>query len=713
MKDKDKTKKQLINELMELHQRIAELEKSEARYMRAEEELRESEKRYKELWFNAPVAYHTLDTKGIITNINQTEAKMLGYTTEEMVGKSIFEFILPEQRTEARKRFRHKISGQYIPKAENRIYVRRDGSKVYVSIDDVLERDTKGEVVGTRTTMVDITEHKQVEEELKRKTEQLISSQEELKRFFAESEESRKSLLSILEDVTEAQNALQKSEKRFRDIVVNTGDWIWETDEKGRYTYCSPVVRQVLGYEYNEVLGKYFYDFFHPDEREELKKAAFEVFKKKEPFKNFLNRNMHKDGRTIILETSGIPMLDDKGNLLGYRGVDRDITERKKMEEEILNAQKLESLGLLAGGIAHDFNNILTAILGNISLVKMYAKPKEEVFEILTEAEKASLRAKDLTRQLLTFSRGGAPIKKTTSILELLKDTVLFALTGSNVKCEFSIDKDLWLVDVDEGQISQVIDNLILNAVQAMPEGGTVKVKAENIIARKEQVLPSQKGKYIKISIKDQGVGIPKEHLPRIFDPYFTTKQKGSGLGLATAYSIIQKHNGYITVESELGVETTFYIYLPISEKQITIGKRETKELIKGEGKILLMDDEDVVIKVGGRLLRHLGYKAEFAQDGAEAIELYKKAKESGQPFNAVILDLVVPGAMGGKEAVKKLIKVDSEVKAIVSSGYSNDPVMAEYGKYGFSGVITKPYKIEELGQVLYRVIKGTIKHIK
>ena len=713
MKDKDKTKKQLINELMELHQRIAELEKSEARYMRAEEELRESEKRYKELWFNAPVAYHTLDTKGIITNINQTEAKMLGYTTEEMVGKSIFEFILPEQRTEARKRFRHKISGQYIPKAENRIYVRRDGSKVYVSIDDVLERDTKGEVVGTRTTMVDITEHKQVEEELKRKTEQLISSQEELKRFFAESEESRKSLLSILEDVTETQNALQKSEKRFRDIVVNTGDWIWETDEKGRYTYCSPVVRQVLGYEYNEVLGKYFYDFFHPDEREELKKAAFEVFKKKEPFKNFLNRNMHKDGRTIILETSGIPMLDDKGNLLGYRGVDRDITERKKMEEEILNAQKLESLGLLAGGIAHDFNNILTAILGNISLVKMYVKPKEEVFEILTEAEKASLRAKDLTRQLLTFSRGGAPIKKTTSILELLKDTVLFALTGSNVKCEFSIDKDLWLVDVDEGQISQVIDNLILNAVQAMPEGGTVKVKAENIIARKEQVLPSQKGKYIKISIKDQGVGIPKEHLPRIFDPYFTTKQKGSGLGLATAYSIIQKHNGYITVESELGVETTFYIYLPISEKQITIGKRETKELIKGEGKILLMDDEDVVIKVGGRLLRHLGYKAEFAQDGAEAIELYKKAKESGQPFNAVILDLVVPGAMGGKEAVKKLIKVDSEVKAIVSSGYSNDPVMAEYGKYGFSGVITKPYKIEELGQVLYRVIKGTIKHIK
>jgi len=569
------------------------------------------------------------------------------------------------------------------------------------------EEEEEEEEARIVVSLKDITERERAEEELKSKTEQLISSQKELKKLFAESEESRKSLLSILEDVTETQNALQKSEKRFRDIVVNTGDWIWETDEKGCYTYCSPVVKQVLGYEYNEVLGKYFYDFFHPDKREKLKKSAFEVFKKKEAFKNFINQNVHKNGHTVILETSGIPMLDDKGNLVGYRGVDRDITERKRMEKEVMKAQRLESLGLLAGGIAHDFNNILTAILGNISLVKMYAKPKEEVFEILTEAEKASLRAKDLTLQLLTFSRGGEPIKKTTSIPELLKDAVQLALTGSNVRCKFSIDPDLWLVAVDEGQFNQVINNLIINASQAMPEGGTVKVKAENIIARKEQVLPLQKGKYIKISIKDQGVGIPKEHLPRIFDPYFTTKQKGSGLGLATAYSIIQKHNGYIDVESELGVGTTSYIYLPISEKQITIGGRETKELIKGEGKILLMDDEDIVLKIGGRLLKYLGYDVEFAKDGVEAIALYKKAKESEQPFDAVILDLIVPGAMGGKEAIKKVIKVDSDVKAIVSSGYSNNPIMADYRKFGFSGVITKPYKIEELSKVLHKVIKG------
>jgi len=281
----------------------------------------------------------------------------------------------------------------------------------------------------------------------------------------------------------------------------------------------------------------------------------------------------------------------------------------------------------------------------------------------------------------------------------------MFVLRGSNVRCQFFIPDDLWTVEMDEGQMSQVINNLVINAIEAMPEGGMIKVKAENITVEKEKGLPLKAGKYIKISIEDQGTGISKEHLPKIFDPYFTTKQKGSGLGLATAYSIVKRHDGYISVESKLGVGTTFYIYLPASEKRVPKRKAKKDEILSGEGKVLLMDDEEAIRKVAGNMLKHLGYEVEFAEEGAQAIELYKKARESGDPFDLVILDLTVPGGMGGKEAIKRLREVDPGVKAIVSSGYSNDPIIAEFKKYGFSGVVAKPYKIKELSEELRKVM--------
>jgi len=337
----------------------------------------------------------------------------------------------------------------------------------------------------------------------------------------------------------------------------------------------------------------------------------------------------------------------------------------------------------------------------------MYANPEDKIFEKLSGAEKASLRAKHLTQQLLTFSRGGAPIKKTAFISELLKDAAVFALSGSNVRCEFSIPGDLWPVEVDEGQITQVINNLIINASQAMPEGGIIKARAENIVVDAEQGLPLKEGKYMKISIEDRGIGIPEEHLQKIFDPYFTSKQKGSGLGLATAYSIVKRHDGCIQVKSELGVGSTFHIYLPASSKEVLMGKQLRERIPTGEAKILLMDDEELVREVGGEMLEVLGYEVEFAKDGAEAIELYKKAKESTHPFDAIILDLTIPGGMGGKEAVEKLIEIDPEVKAIVSSGYSTDPIMADFRKYGFSDVVAKPYKLNELGEALHKVIAG------
>jgi len=261
-----------------------------------------------------------------------------------------------------------------------------------------------------------------------------------------------------------------------------------------------------------------------------------------------------------------------------------------------------------------------------------------------------------LTKQLLTFAKGGAPIKETASIIDLIKDSASFSLRGSKVGCEQSITDDLWSVEIDKGQISQVIQNLIINANQAMPDGGIIKIGSENVVIGENNPLPLPEGEYVKISIKDQGNGISEEHLHKIFDPYFTTKEKGSGLGLATCYSIIAKHNGHITVESEPGVGTTFFIYLPVSEKEVLVVKEIVEEkLFYGQGKILLMDDEQDVIDSAGQMLIQLGYEVEIVKNGAEAIELYKKAKESGQPFEAVILDLTVPGGMGGEDAIKKL----------------------------------------------------------
>jgi signal transduction histidine kinase/ActR/RegA family two-component response regulator len=382
------------------------------------------------------------------------------------------------------------------------------------------------------------------------------------------------------------------------------------------------------------------------------------------------------------------------------------IAAKQKIEEELFRTRQLESLGVLAGGIAHDFNNLLTAILGNISLAKLVADPSDKMFARLEDAEKASVRARDLTQQLLTFSKGGAPIKKVTSIADVIKDSARFALRGSKTRCELTVPDDLWPVEVDEGQISQVINNLVINADQAMPEGGEVNICAGNLVLNERRRVSLPLGRYIRISVKDSGMGIPKDHLSKIFTPYFSTKQRGSGLGLATSYSIVGKHNGLITVESELGTGTTFHIYLPATEKETLKKEKETNTMSNGKGKILIMDDEEMVRCATGEMLSHIGYKVEFANDGAEAIRLYKKAKESeGLCYDMVILDLTVPGGTGGKETVRKLLEIDPNVKAVASSGYANGSIMAEFKKYGFKGVIAKPYRIDELYDVVNRVI--------
>jgi signal transduction histidine kinase/ActR/RegA family two-component response regulator len=381
------------------------------------------------------------------------------------------------------------------------------------------------------------------------------------------------------------------------------------------------------------------------------------------------------------------------------------IAEKQRIEEELSRTRHLESLGILAGGIAHDFNNLLTAIMGNTSLAKMFTEPDTKIYARLEEVEKASLRARDLTQQLLTFSKGGAPIKKVTSIADIICDSSRFALRGSHARCKFNIMEDLWPVEVDEGQISQVISNLAINADQAMPEGGVVEIRAENVTLLKGQVVTLEPGRYIRLSITDSGIGIPKDHLNKIFTPYFTTKQRGSGLGLATSYSIINKHGGVIIVESEIGRGTTFNIYLPASGKEIPEKEKKSMTTITGSGKILVMDDEEFIRNTAGEMLATVGYTVGYADDGAQAIDLYIRARESGEPYDLIIMDLTIPGGMGGVEAIQKLLEIAPDAKAIVSSGYANGPIMADFKEYGFKGVIAKPYRTDELCKVVQNVI--------
>lgn len=411
-----------------------------------------------------------------------------------------------------------------------------------------------------------------------------------------------------------------------------------------------------------------------------------------------------KNGSLIDAEiTSHVLLLDD---IRAHLILANDITEQKKMKEHMLRAQKLESVGVLAGGLAHDFNNLLTAILGNISLAMLDAPPEESISRYLETAEKATSRAQSLTQQLLTFSRGGAPVKKPLAADKLIEDSAGFALRGSKSQCEFKIASGLWTIEADEGQLGQVVNNLIINADQSMPEGGTITVSGENITLPKDNPHLLKPGDYIRISVADQGIGIPKEHLEKIFDPYFTTKHKGSGLGLATSYSIIERHEGRITVESAPGAGALFSLYLPASPVRTAPAAPDTsRTLVRGAGRILIMDDEDLVRAVLSKSLTTLGYDVVSTREGEEAISAYEEAQKSGKSFDAVILDLTIPGGMGGQETMKNLLKIDPGVKAIVSSGYSDDPVMADFRKYGFSGIAAKPYTLKTLSEIVHDVI--------
>ncbi|NTW58349.1 MAG: PAS domain S-box protein [Nitrospirae bacterium] len=501
-----------------------------------------------------------------------------------------------------------------------------------------------------------------------------------------------------------AEGLRRQGEIYFRSLIENSTDLITVLDSTGIILFESPAVEKLQGFQHEELIGVNFFDYLHPDDRPAAQDAMGKLIAVPGSIASIEIRVRHKNGSWRIFDSIGKSTIDESRTVRLVIN-SRDNTDRKLLEKERLNRQKLESLGILAGDIAHDFNNLITGITANIELAKIHAPQDRELTAILGKAEQATLRAHDLTQQLLIFTRGGEPIKKTVMIGDLIREAAGFALRGSKAGCTYSLPEGLRPVDADLGQLRQVMYNMVINADQAMPQGGMLRISAENVSldAQNSRALPA--GQYVKIAIADNGIGIPKEHAARIFDPYFTTKETGSGLGLATSYTIIKKHGGDIVVDSEQGRGSTFTILLPASQQAAAPENKAGSTLVPGTGRILIMDDEEIIRDTAGRILQASGYDVESARDGREAVERYRSARDAGRPFSAVILDLTVPGGIGGRDALQILLQMDPAVKAIVSSGYSQDPVMTNYRDFGFLGVIVKPYRVHEMSEVVSKVM--------
>ena len=637
-----------------------------------EEALRESEEKYHRIFENSVVGFFQSTPEGRFIIANSAFAAMLRYESpDELVSKISDIATQYYADPEDRRRYKELLQKSTVVMNFEFKVKCKDGSQIWVSNSSRAYFNPDGEVDHYEGIVIDITDRKQAEAEL-----------------------------------INTKNFLQ-------NILNSSTDGIATTDLHGKVTYCAPNLQDMIGYEPKEIIGKKMAAFYSNGIQDA--KRVMTILMEKGELTNYETKFKKTDGTQIDAMLSASLLRNERGEITGTLGIFKDITDKKRLEKGLIRAEKLESVGILAGGIAHDFNNLLTIILGNISMAKG-DETKGEILELLNEAEKASLKATGLSHQLITFSKGGAPVKKIASIVEFAKKSINFALSGSKVRCESRLPGDLWLVDYDENQMEHVIKGLIKNAVEAMPEGGIIKLFAENLMMNEEKEVRSlnlQKGKCVKISIQDQGCGISEEILPRIFEPYFSTKergdQKGMGLGLATAYSIISKHKGHIGVDSKKDVGTTFHIYLPAFEEKdrqadfaedrsapIEQDFRSTSKINKGQAsikRVLVMDDEESLRKLVKRMLIRFGYEVGLARDGAEAIALYKEALRKGQRYDAVILDLSIKGGMGGEQAIKELSKIDPNVKAIISSGYFNDPVMSNFMDYGFRGAMPKPYE--------------------
>ncbi len=525
----------------------------------------------------------------------------------------------------------------------------------------------------------------------------------------------RDQVLVIIRNITErkrAEAALAAEKEQLAVTLRSIGDGVITANGRGEVVMMNQVAEKLTGWAQSEALGR-------PLEEVLELVVGGDQGGQPMPFQNTDTVNtsgvlISRDGAERTISSSLAPIRDRHARMVGVVLVFRDITEDRRREEQRVRSTKLASISILAGGIAHDFNNFLTAILGNISLARLQlAEEGHKTTELLARSEIAARQARELTQQLLTFSMGDSPAKKIVSARKLIEECASFALRGSNETCEVSIDDQLDLVEVDKGQITQVIHNLIINADQAMPEGGTIEIRAKNVTLEVMEVASLKPGSYVAISVTDTGVGIGPSHLARIFDPYFTTKAEGSGLGLATAYSIVRNHQGLIQVASEAGSGATFTVFLPAAT-----GEEEEEEEWEDDvtfdavesGRVLVMDDDRAVLAVTREMLLSMGYEVLCATEGEQMVELYRGARDEGNPFDIVIMDLTVPGGMGGEEAIARLLAIDPKARVIVSSGYSDDPILGDFASHGFRAVLRKPFDFKDLSQVLDEIRRRPVK---
>jgi PAS domain S-box-containing protein len=647
----------------------------------SEKSLRESEERYRTLVENVNVGVYRSSGSllGHYLQVNPAMFRMFGYdSVEEFISIPIHELYLDPA---GREQFIDKIKESGYVRNEELELRKKDGTAIRVSVTATAQYNEHGDVKWIDGVTEDITERKKAEEKLRESENRLhsIIQSSPIPMFVIDRDHKVLYWNRALEEL---------SGIRVEEIIGTTQQW------KAFYRQERPCMADLLVDQALDAIPVWYFERYT---RSKLVDEAYEAT-------DFFPE-MGESGRWLRFTAAAIR--DSQGDLVGAIETLEDVTERKHAEEELLRVKKLESLGIFAGGIAHDFNNLLSVVLRNIFTVKLSLtdEQQEALGDSLEIAEKVGLQAKELAHRLITFAKGGEPVRKIGFISQLLMSAAELSLSGSNVRCEFSLPDNLWPVEMDEVQMRQVIHNLVINAREAMPAGGDIVIHAENVYIPAGNGLTLKEGKYVKWSVKDHGVGISKEDMEKIFDPYFTTKPTGSargmGLGLAVCFSIINKHDGFITVESEQGVGSHFIVYLPAFFKEESMRKQDMDAFFMKERKILVMDDEQAVHFAIGIVLNYLGYRAEFATNGNEAIDLYQKSMETHQQFCAVVLDLHIPEGKGVIDILRELRMIDPYVKAVLSSRYSEDHVVTEFRKYGFKEVVNVPYDMESMKEVL------------